>query len=143
MSLLEKIKRIAEKNKKGFTVHTYGLDRPINGFCVAYIDTQNCHDDEGLKKAIAHAQVHSQVLGGWYHEEGKKFYYDSVRVFHTKQAAIEAAIRERQIGYYDLKNGYVPMMDDGMNLLHPYQSMLMAWNRNRKKKGLQPFQILK
>ena len=101
-SLSDQIWDISQKsqNKNGFTVYTYGLNAPVKGFCVAYSDTQNYFGRDGLNKAIEHAQEHFQVVGGWM-EDGKT-YFDSVRVFQTKEAAVEAAIIENQIAFYEL-----------------------------------------
>lgn len=101
-SLSDQIWKISqqEKNKQGFTIYTYGLDKPVSGYCVAYSDTQNYFGRDGLDRAIEHAQTHSQIIGGW--RAGTKTYFDSVRVFHTKEAAVEAAIIENQLAFYDI-----------------------------------------
>ena len=141
MTLMERIWETSQKpsSRKGFTRYTYGLDRPVQGYCVAYADTQDSHGKLGLQSVLSHAQTHAQIVGGWCH--GARFYFDSVRVYHTKKAAIEAAIRENQIGYYDLDDGYVEMMSGG-NLLPQYQKMLDGWNKRRARLGMQPFKKL-
>jgi hypothetical protein len=141
MSLEEQIWQISQKpaNASGFTRFIYGLNRPARGYCVAYVDTQNYFGKAGLRKALAHAQTHAQIIGGWAHLG--EFYFDSVRVYHTERAAIEAAIRESQIGYYDLTGRYVQMMSGG-KLLPRYQKMLDRWNRQRARSGHQPFRKL-
>jgi len=85
---------------------------PDFGFCVAYRATQGKHDKEGLAFAIEHAKNNSGVVGGWYYQKDKQFYFDSVRIYHTRESAVSAAIKEEQIGIYDLsKNVYIDVMD--------------------------------
>ncbi|VXD11644.1 hypothetical protein [Marinoscillum sp. 108] len=141
-SLIDQIWQISQKpsSAAGFTIYTYGLDKPVVGYCVAYSDTQDCFGQEGLAKALAHAQTHAQVLGGWL--DNGKFYFDSVRIYQTKPAAIEAAIKENQIGLFDLNGGYVPIRNQDLVLLPNYQTFLSQVNAIRAKAGLQPFPVL-
>lgn len=140
MSIEDRIWQLALRNPDGFTRYVYGLNRPVRGYCVAYLDTQNCFGRPGLERALRHARTHAQIIGGW--RSGGQFYFDSVRVYHTRDAAVEAAIRERQIGYFDLNGGYVPIMDDNNQLLPRYRNMVIRWNRYRARLGRQPFMIL-
>ena len=53
-----------------------------------------------------------QIVGGWFNHTDQRFYFDSVRIYRNREAAIQAAIRERQIGIYDLSTGtYTDVMD--------------------------------
>lgn len=140
MTIEDRIWQIAQRHPNGFTRYIYGLNRPVSGFCVAYLDTQNCFGRPGLSRALRHAQTHAQIIGGW--RSGGQYYFDSVRVYHTRRAAIESAIRERQIGYFNLNGGYVPVMDNNNQLLPRYRNMVIRWNRNRARLGRQPFMIL-
>jgi hypothetical protein len=140
MTLEERIWRISKRSPLGFTRYLFGLDRPANGYCVAYSDTQDFFGRDGLRRAIAHARTHAQVIGGWPHQG--RYYFDSIRVYHLEKAAIEAAIRENQIGYYDLSGTYKRIMDDNNQLLPKFQKMLNQWNAHRAKVGAQPFRRL-
>jgi len=85
---------------------------PNFGYCVAYSATQNQFGWNGLKFAVNHAMANSRVVGGWYNQNNGQFYFDSVRIYHTREAAIQAAIRNRQIGIYDLSSGtYIDVMN--------------------------------
>jgi hypothetical protein len=140
MTLEDQIWQISLQNPAGFTRYTYGLNAPAQGYCVGYIDTQNCFGRYGLKRALAHAQTHSQVIGGWRH--GGRYYFDSVRVYITENAAIEAAIRERQIGYFDLAGHYRQVMNNAGQLLPQFQALLNRLNQQRRARGMKPFQLL-
>ncbi len=146
-SLSEQIWEISQKqkNQDGFTVYTYGLDRPVDGYSVAYSDTQNKHDRQGLEKCIEHAQTHAQVVGGWTDSQTNTTYFDSVRVLQTEKAAVEAAIIENQIAYYDISGKLVIIMREETNgkyfLLPKYQQQLGKWNEQRKKRGMEPLKI--
>ena len=84
---------------------------PDFGFCVAFGATQSQHGKQGLSFAIDHARSNMGIVGGWYNQDDKKFYFDSVRLYHTRESAVSAAIKEKQIGIYDLsKNAYINVM---------------------------------
>jgi len=85
---------------------------PTTGFCVAYSATQNHFGRDGLNRAVAHARSHDKIVGGWFNRDDGRFYFDSVRIYQNRETAIQAAIRERQIGIYDLSTGtYTDVMD--------------------------------
>lgn len=131
MSLEDKIWIIAQepRNAKGFTIDIRRMRKCTDeGFCVAYAATQKEHGRRGLAKALAHAQGPngSGLVGGWYNEENRTYYFDSVKVYSTRIAAVNAAMRNRQIGIYDLRTRdgmydpvsrepyqhYIPIMDE-------------------------------
>lgn len=148
-SLSDQIWEISQqkKNHQGFTIYTYGLDKPVSGYCVAYSDTQNYFGRDGLDRAIEHAQTHSQIIGGW--KTGSNTYFDSVRVFHTKEAAVEAAIIENQLAFYDISGTReITILEeekDGETIKYlmkdEYANKLEGWNEKRKAKGMQPLKI--
>lgn len=76
-----KILKFAETHKDGFTIELESLSPVVEGIAVAYAETQNCHDDDGLKRCIEHALTHGRVIGGWLDLESNVFYYDSVKIF--------------------------------------------------------------
>lgn len=67
---------------------------PNVGYAVAYAATQDIYDRAGLERAILHARVHVGIVGGWYNSQNGRYYFDSVRIYQTRDAAIRAAIRE-------------------------------------------------
>jgi hypothetical protein len=150
-SLLKRIWRIAEENREGFTRYIYGLTKPslkpakmaiewksrkegweegkkeeelnkANAYCVAYPETQNFFGWSGLKQAFNIAMNQSEIIGGWFHKG--KYYFDSVRIYQTKAAAVEASIRQDQIGYYAVRGGYKEIRDSETMKLYPEYTRL-------------------
>jgi fructokinase len=131
VSLEDKIWIIAQEpgNAKGFTIDIRRMRKCTDeGFCVAYPDTQKEPGRpqkepgrRGLAKALAHAQGPngSGIVGGWHNAGNGSYYFDSVKVYSTRVAAVNAAMRNRQIGIYDLRTRveegyqpYIPIMDE-------------------------------
>jgi hypothetical protein len=118
MSVEDKIWIIAQEtaNANGFTVDVHRMRKCADeGFCVAYAETQQEHGRRGLANALAHAQGPngSGIVGGWHNAQNKNYYFDSVRVYSTRVAAVSAAVHNRQIGIYDLRTqNYIPIMDE-------------------------------
>jgi len=133
VTLEDQIWEISRRNPGGFTRHTYGLDKPAAGFCVAYEDTQDCYGRDGLARALKHAQTHSQIIGGWFYTGNNRYYFDSVRVYSDIRAAIDAAIREKQIGLYNLSGTYVEIRDENNALKPEYEKKLARWEADREK----------
>jgi hypothetical protein len=100
------IMKIAEANKEGFTIELKNLKHVTNGICVAYKETQNSFDSEGLKQCVEHAERHHGYIGGWFNDDNGKFYFDSVRIFPVTE--LDEAIRfgkaNEQISIFDLTN---------------------------------------
>ena len=101
---MQAIKEIAKSNPDGFTVELTTLKKVTKGITVAYLETQDSFDDEGLKKVLLHAKQHDKVVGGWLNEENGKFYFDSIKVFTDLQKAIEFGRENKQIAIFDLTN---------------------------------------
>ena len=105
MTQLKKaIKAIAKQNPLGFTVELTTLKEVKQGLVVAYLETQNSFDDEGLEKVLKHADKNSKVVGGWLNEENNKYYFDSCKVFTDKKEAIEFGKMNQQIAIFDITN---------------------------------------
>lgn len=102
--MYEKIKKVAEANKEGFTIEIETLKAVTTGIVVAYRETQNSFDDEGLKKCVNHALSNDKKVGGWFNEENGRFYYDSVRTFKSLEEAIKFGKENEQIAIFDLDN---------------------------------------
>lgn len=100
----EAIKEIAKKNPDGFTVELTTLTKVTSGISAAYLETQDCFDDQGLIKVIEHAKKHDNVVGGWLNEDNEKFYYDSIKIFDNLQQAIEFGKENQQIAIFDITN---------------------------------------
>lgn len=103
-SLKKAIKSIAKANPNGFTVELPTLKKVNQGIVVAYLETQNCFDDEGLEKVLKHAEENGKVVGGWLNEEDNKYYFDSCKVFTDKNEAIEFGKQNEQIAIFDITN---------------------------------------
>jgi fructokinase len=100
--LFEAIKKIAEENPDGFTVKIPSLEFLISGYIAAYSETQNCFGDEGLLKVLEHATTHDNIVGGWRNKQNRQYYFDSSKVFETREEAIEFGRKHKQIAIFDL-----------------------------------------
>jgi hypothetical protein len=95
------IKQIAEENPDGFTIDLRNLQHVTSGIVVAYAATQNSFGNGGLYQCIEHGLYNSGFLGGWLNPDGE-FQYDSCRIFHDREAAIEWGRKQMQYSIYDL-----------------------------------------
>lgn len=102
--LIETILEIAKENPYGFTIKLPSLDFITEGYSIAFEETQNSFDVEGLIKVINHAQQNGNVIGGWLDEETDLFYFDSCLILTDEKAAIEFAKQNKQIAIFDLTN---------------------------------------
>lgn len=102
--LFEAIKAIAESDPEGFTVDLTTLKRVTSGISVAYLETQDSFDDEGLRRVLNHAMTHDKKVGGWLNDENEKFYYDSIKIFTNLDEALQFAKENRQLAIFDLTN---------------------------------------
>lgn len=100
------ILKVAEANHEGFTIELETLKHVTDGIVVAYLETQNSFDSEGLKRCIEHAAKHDGYIGGWLNEENGRYYFDSVRIFPVDQLkeAIAFGKANEQISIFDLTN---------------------------------------
>ena len=66
---------------------------------------QNEIREKGAARVAAYVLKHKNInaVGGWYDSRSGLYYFDAVMIFDDKQAAIEAALTEKQIALYDLK----------------------------------------
>ena len=103
-SLKNAIKEIAKQNPEGFTVELTTLKRVNQGIVVAYLETQNSFDDEGLENVLQHTMTNDKVVGGWLNEENGKYYFDSCKVFSDRNKAIEFGKQNQQIAIFDITN---------------------------------------
>ncbi|GHT01649.1 hypothetical protein AGMMS49525_03070 [Bacteroidia bacterium] len=100
--LFDAIQKIAKKNPDGFTVDLTTLKKVTGGISVAYLETQDSFDDEGLKRVLKHAMEHEKTVGGWLDNDDGSFYYDSVRIFTDLDAAMRFGRENNQIAIFDL-----------------------------------------
>ncbi len=100
------ILKVAKANQAGFTIEVETLKHVTEGIVVAYLETQNSFETEGLKRCLSHALKHDGYLGGWLNEDNGKFYFDSVKIFPVTQLkeAIEFGRKNKQISIFDLTN---------------------------------------
>ena len=61
--LFEAILKIADANPDGFTVDLTTLKKVTKGISVAYLETQDCFGEEGLKRVLNHALMHEKKVG--------------------------------------------------------------------------------
>lgn len=100
--LFKAILEIAEANPDGFTVDLTTLKKVTKGISVAYIDTQDCFGEEGLKRVLNHALMHEKRVGGWLNEENQAFYFDSVKIFTDLEKAKQFGRDNKQIAIFDI-----------------------------------------
>jgi hypothetical protein len=98
------IEEIAKKNPDGFTISLPSLKSVKKGISVAYLETQNSFDSEGLEKVLNHALEHEKIVGGWLDEEDGKYYYDSCKIFENREEAIKFGKQNKQIAIFDITN---------------------------------------
>ncbi len=104
MSVIEKVKKVAQSNKDGFTFDLRAERMVVDGIVAAYHATQNSFGFECLPTVVAHAQANAGVVGGWFNTEDARFYFDSVRIFTDLSEAIAFGMSEDQIAIFDLTN---------------------------------------
>ena len=102
--LIKAIQAIAKENPDGFTVDLTTLKKITGGISVAYLETQDSFDDEGLERVLKHALSHEKKVGGWLDDESNRFYYDSIRIFTDPDEAKKFGRENKQIAIFDLTN---------------------------------------
>ncbi len=102
--LTDAILKIAKKNPEGFTVRLPSLQKVTKHWVVAFKETQNSFDTRGLKKATDHALKNDHTIGGWHNELDGKFYFDSVRIFESEDAATKFGKSQGQLAIYEIHN---------------------------------------
>ena len=104
MSAVEKVKKVAEANKDGFTFDLRTERMVTSGIVAAYTATQNSFGFDSLPTVVAHAEANAGVVGGWFNTEDAHFYFDSVRIFTNLAEAIAFGKEQDQIAIFDLTN---------------------------------------
>ncbi len=113
------VQAIAQQNPNGVSIDIEKgriLEGP--GYCVAYAATQNQFGNAGCVFAMAHASgpAGSNIVGAWLNPADNNYYFDSVKKYITREAAVEAAKKEQQIALYDLQRRVVEdIMTPGVN----------------------------
>uniref|UniRef100_UPI0032167C8C hypothetical protein n=1 Tax=uncultured Draconibacterium sp. TaxID=1573823 RepID=UPI0032167C8C len=102
--MVNEIFKIAQANPYGFTYNLKTKRAVKYGYCVAYKETQNCFGKAGLLKALEHSLQHEQIIGGWLNSENNFYYFDSVKIFKSKNEALKFARENEQIAIFDLTN---------------------------------------
>ncbi|EGG23234.1 hypothetical protein DFA_05366 [Cavenderia fasciculata] len=107
--IVDVIESIARDNPNGFTLDIITFKKVLKGISVAYLETQDSFDRKGLEKVVRHSQtIGNNVVGGWLndHDENKKYYYDSVKIFLSTQLdqAIQFGQLNQQLAIFDISN---------------------------------------
>ena len=102
MKDFKKIKEIAKANESGFTISLTDFNPIEKGYCVAFKETQNCFNDEGLKKAINFAKKTTNIVGGWKSQDGK-FYYDAIMIVEDEKEAVKIGKANGQLAIFNLE----------------------------------------
>lgn len=100
--LIDRVWDYSLNNPQGFTLDLETFETLKNGIVVAYLETQNSHNKESLKKVIHHAFKNNKIIGGWL--DNDLYYFDSVKIFETKdlEKAIQFAKEQKQIAIFNL-----------------------------------------
>ena len=109
--ITEKVLDYAAKNKSGFSLNINTLQPVSSGYVVAYEETQDSHTAIEVQNVIIHALMNNCVVGGWFNDKNKKFYFDSSKVFSNVRNAIDFAIKNNQLAIYDIDNNHTIWMD--------------------------------
>lgn len=113
------VQAIAQQNPNGVSIDLEKgriLEGP--GYCVAYDATQNQFGHAGCVFVMNHAAGPggSNIVGAWFNPGNNNYYFDSVKKYTTREAAVEAAKKEQQIAIYDLQRRVVEdIMTPGVN----------------------------
>jgi len=115
---VEQVKKVVGNHPAGISIDLKtGQVLTGTGFCVASHETQDQHDDGGLLFSFTHAMgtKGAGIIGAWSYNG--VVYYDSVKQYSTRVAAVQAAQKEKQIAIYNLNTGMVEdiMTPDGTN----------------------------
>jgi hypothetical protein len=103
--IFDLIKKIASSHSYGFAVRIPNGEPVTEGFAVAYEATPNSFDEDGLRKCLAHAERHANIVGGWYNEDDGRWYWDSVRILTDRDEPIAFAREQKQLALFDLNEG--------------------------------------
>lgn len=100
------------ENPFGFTVNVIDWTIPSEGISVAYLETQDSHGREGLRKSLGHALSHDGYVGGWLSDDGS-YYFDSVKLFPEDmlEQAKEFGRQNLQIAIYILSKDSTVYLD--------------------------------
>lgn len=100
--LIDRVWAYSLNNPQGFTIDLETFETVKKGIVVAYLETQNSHNKESLKKVIDHAFKNNKKIGGWL--DNDLYYFDSVKIFETKdlEKAIQFAKTQKQIAIFNL-----------------------------------------
>ena len=114
---------------------------PKSGYAVAYPETQNQSGREGLHFAVTHAHDHARVIAGRVVDD--RIYFDSVRIYRDRGAAVNAARQNGHIGIYNLsRQEYVPLTERGETLLRgsrtPFPPCTAIPRLNRSRRSPRP-----
>lgn len=102
MRNLQKIWKIAEANKEGFTIYLPSLEPVKNGWVIANIATQNRVGIKGLEFVIEFALNHNRIVGGYLNQSGV-FQFDASIVEPNELLAIELMKLHKQDCIYNLE----------------------------------------
>lgn len=98
---IQKLSHIAYKNPNGFTIDLLG-NYVLDGYIVAYEDTQNSFGAVGCKKVLEYAKINNTLIGGWYNSENNKYYFDACKRFEDVEQATKFAIQNNQLAFFDM-----------------------------------------
>lgn len=112
------IAAIAVMNASGFTISADTL-QPINeGYAVAIAETQNSFGIDGIANVLrAIGEGKANAIGGWYDDQTGLYYYDAVQVFHNWNEAYNAALKNEQLAFYDLKECNEVRLKNSLNVI--------------------------
>jgi len=102
--MINRLFKIAQQNKEGFTMNIFTFETPTSGYVVAVKETQNSFGLMGLKKVVNHAKKNGGYVGGWFNVENGKYYFDSVFIIENRKEALKLGKLNKQIAIFSLNN---------------------------------------
>ena len=111
-NLTSEILKFASDNKSGYTLNIRTLQPVTSGYIVSYKATQNSFKAADVQRVIEHALKHDGIIGGWFNEKNKRYYFDSNKIFNNLAKAINFAIENEQIAIFDIDNMHEIRLDE-------------------------------
>ena len=102
--LISKVLDYAKINKSGFTLNIKTLEPIKSRYVASYKETQDSFSANDLQSVIAHALTHNNIVGGWYNNKDKRYYFDSNKIFDDLDEAIQFGLDNSQLAIFDIDN---------------------------------------
>ena len=116
------VKQISSLNPEGFIVSDEdGKTMPVEGYAFYHSETQDCYDDEGLRKVLNFCVSNTEVnyIGGIKNTDNNSFQYMAISIYNTLEEAEEKAKTYGQTTIYCLQTHTIFHWDEGTGSFLP------------------------